>query len=80
MEAERIKVLGIVKSSMERLPMACPLGEPEVEAVRRVERFEIDRVPHWRLDEDLKNPAQLEVGRAGQWFVAEDDVKDVLER
>ena len=48
--------------------------------VRRVERLEIDEVLHERRDEDLKEgPAQLEAVGAEQRFVAEDDVKDVLE-
>ena len=53
-------------------------GAP-VEAGRRVERLEIDVELHERLDEDLKDPAQLEAVGAGQRFVAEDDVKDVME-
>ena len=60
--------------------MACPLGEADVVGVRRSERFEIDRVQHQRPDEDLKEgPAQLEEVGPGQRFVAEEDVKDVLE-
>ena len=80
MEVLRIKVLGVVKISKKRLPKACPLGEADVVGVRRSERFDIDRVQHQRPDEDLKEgPAQLEEVGPGQRFVAEDDVKDVLE-
>ena len=68
-EAERIKALGIVKSS-KRPPTACPLGEAEVEEVRRVEPFEIDVELPERQDEDLKeDPDQLEAVVVGQWFV-----------
>ena len=75
-ETERINVLGIVKSSKRRLTKACPLGEAQVVEVRRLERFEIDRVLHWRLDEDLKEDLdQLEAVGAEERFVAEDDVK-----
>ena len=74
--AETINVLGIVKSSKKRLTKACPLGEAQVVEVRRVDRFEIDRVLHERLGEDLKeDPAQLEAVGAEERFVAEDDVK-----
>ena len=64
-EAERTKVLGIVKSSKKRLPTACPLGEAEVVEVRRVDRFEIDRVLRGRLDEDSKK-TQLNLRRLEQ--------------
>ena len=65
---------------MKQLPTVYPLGEAGVEVVRQVERFVIDGVLHWRLDEDLKeDPTELEVIGAGQWFVAEDVIKDVLE-
>ena len=47
--------------------------------VRGVERLEIDVELHGRLDEDLKDPAQLEAVGAGQRVVSEDDVKDVPE-
>ena len=50
-----------------------------VEAGRQVERLEIDEERHERRDEDTKDPAQPEAVGAGQRFVAEDDVKDVLE-
>ena len=60
MDANRIKVLGIVKSSKKRLPNACPL-EAEVEEVRRFERLAVDVVLHERLDEDIKEDhAELE--------------------
>ena len=73
------KCAGYVKSTKRLLPKACPLGEAQVVEVRRVERFEIDRVLHERLGEDLKDPAQLEAGGAEQRFVAEDDVKNFPE-
>ena len=55
------------------------LGEAEVVEVRGVERLAIDVVLHGRLDEDFKDPAQLEAVGAGQRVEAEDDVKDVME-
>ena len=65
---------------MKQQPKACPVGEAEVEEVRRVEPFEIDVELPGRQDEDLKeDPTELEGIGAGQWFVAEDDIKDVLE-
>ena len=55
-------------------------GAP-VEAGRQVERVEIDEeLQHGRLDKHLKQrPAQLEVVGAEQQFVAQDDVKDIME-
>ena len=38
-----------------------------------------EELQHGRLDEDLKNPAQLEAVGVEQRFVAEDDVQDVPE-
>ena len=65
---------------MKQLPTACPLGEAEVEEVRRVEPFEIDVELPERQDEDLKeDPTELDVVGGEQRFVAEDDVNDVLE-
>ena len=79
-EVLRIKVLCIVKSSKKQLPTVCPLREAEVVEVRRAEGLEIDVVLHDRLDEDLnEEPTELEGIGAGQWFVAEDDNKDVPE-
>ena len=75
MEAASVNVLGIVKCSKKRMTKACPLGEAQVVEVRRVQRFEIDGVLHGRLDEDIRNPAQLEAVGAEERFVAEDDVK-----
>ena len=66
-----------VKNSKRR-QTACPLGE--VVEVRRVDHFEIDGVLHGRLDKNLKeDPAKLEAVGAGQRFLPEDDVKDILE-
>ena len=53
-------------------------GAP-VKAGRQVERVEIDGVLRGQLDEDHKDPAHLEAVGAGQWFVAEDDVKSIME-
>ena len=53
-------------------------GAP-VEAGRRVERVENDEELHERLYKDVKDPAQLEAGGAGQRFVPDDDVKYILE-
>ena len=48
--------------------------------VRRVERLDIGGVLYERLYEDRKeDPTQLEAVRGGLWFLAEDDVKDILE-
>ena len=53
-------------------------GAPVVE-VRRAERLGIDVDLHERIDEGLKDHAQPDVVGARQWFVAEDEVKDVLD-
>ena len=53
-------------------------GAP-VDAGRQAERVDLDEELHERLDEDIKDPAELEAVGAEQRFVAEDNVKDILE-